>query len=134
MPKSLPPEDRERILYKLRRVLEGEEGVRLAVVHGGFISSRIFRDIDVAVLLAIPEENRLDYVEELREKMERETGIAVDIQVLNNAPPKFAYKALSNCRILVERNPGLAASLRLRLMDDAAKLSRARPRTRGKVL
>ncbi len=41
------------ILEALRGALARREEVALAVVHGGFVESRVFRDIGVAVFTAV---------------------------------------------------------------------------------
>jgi predicted nucleotidyltransferase len=96
------------------------------VLHGGFVESEVFRDIDVVILLALDVGDVIDYVEGLREELEKATGLPVDVQVLNEAPPAFAYQVLSKGRILVEREAGLAARLRLHAADDLERLRRAR--------
>ncbi len=62
----LPSERRKEILSELRRELDREE-VKLAVVYGGFTSSNLFRDIDVAIFtgFSVPLEKEMEYCEEL---------------------------------------------------------------------
>ncbi|RDD52826.1 MAG: hypothetical protein BA066_07585, partial [Candidatus Korarchaeota archaeon NZ13-K] len=92
-PKKVPMEDREHIIDVIRSILLEDSCIKLAIIHGGFIDSEVFRDIDIALLLE-GVEDELIYVEELRDRLEKATGIGVDIQLLNNAPPSFTYRVL----------------------------------------
>jgi len=126
-PKRMPFEERERIIEVVKQLLEGEKCVAVAVVHGGFLSSDVFRDIDVAVYLGecVDPDRRLLYVEALRERLEKATGIGVDIQVLNEAPPTFVYRVLKEGRVIVERVSGLSTLLRIHALEDARRLRKA---------
>jgi predicted nucleotidyltransferase len=42
-------EERERLLDKLRGLLEGVRGISFAYVHGSFVKRELFRDVDVAL-------------------------------------------------------------------------------------
>jgi len=93
----------------------------------GFLSSEVFRDIDVAVYLGecADPDRKLLYVEALRERLEKSTGIGVDIQMLNEAPPAFVYRALKEGRVIVERVSGLSTLLRIHALEDARRLRKA---------
>jgi len=123
-PKRMPFEEREKIVETIKQMLEGDECVAVAVVHGGFLSSEVFRDIDVAVYLGdcIDPNKRLLYVEALREKLEKATGIGVDIQLLNEAPPAFVYRVLKEGRVIVERVSGLSTLLKIHALEDVRRL------------
>ncbi|MEM1517306.1 MAG: hypothetical protein QXW88_07290, partial [Thermofilum sp.] len=71
-PRSMPWEERRGVLELLQRLLYEREEVLLAVVHGGFASSNIFRDVDVAVYTgyAVSYDSEPVYVDELRETLE----------------------------------------------------------------
>jgi len=123
-PRTMPMEERERILEAMQGILEEERYVELAVVYGGFLHSKVFRDVDVAVMLRGWEagEDLLAYVEELRDKLEEAVGIGVDIQLLNDAPPAFTYHVLCEGRVIVERSPGIAAVVRMHALEDMRRL------------
>jgi len=123
----MPFEERERIIEVVKRLLEDDECVAVAVVHGGFLSSEVFRDIDVAVHLGecVDPDRRLLYVEALREKLEKAVGIGVDVQVLNEAPPAFVYRVLKEGRVIIERVSGLSTLLKIHALEDVRRLRRA---------
>ena len=46
---SLTIDERKNIIEKLRKFFSKREEIILAIIYGGFMSSKIFRDIDIAV-------------------------------------------------------------------------------------
>jgi len=124
-PKEMPFEERERIIELIRRMLE-EEPIELAVVHGGFISSRVFRDIDIAIYVneRLDPDSQLVYADELRDRLEKAIGIGVDIQLLNEAPPAFAYRALREGRIVVERRIGMSSIMKIHALEEMRRLKK----------
>jgi len=111
----LPQEEREKIAAKLAEILREREEVEVALVFGGFVTSEVFRDIDVAVFTAYRVEEDRDYLyeDELAEQLGNATGgIPVHVVMLDYAPPKFTVTAIKQGKILVERKPGLIALLR----------------------
>ncbi len=84
-----------------------------------------FRDIDIAVYFS-SYLFREDVIEELRDNLERRLNIAIDIQILNYAPPGFIVKALKNGSILSEKIPGLRAILLIHMIEELRRLSRPR--------
>ncbi|MDK2384225.1 MAG: nucleotidyltransferase domain-containing protein [Candidatus Korarchaeota archaeon] len=95
------------MVEKLRKAILNREKVLLAVIHGGFLELRPFRDIDVAVYTgySIPYEEELDFCEQLSLELTDIAGIYVDVRMLDYSPPRFRVSALSNCVVLVERYP-----------------------------
>ncbi len=122
MPKSLTLQRRVRAVAAAASTLCSRREVLLAVVFGGILEDRPIRDLDIAVLLH-PDVDRLLVVEELRDELERATGLLVDLVDLSEAPPRLASEVLEKGAVLVERVPGLAARLGLRLREDAERLS-----------
>jgi len=123
-PKKVPMEDRERVIdIIIRSILLEDSRIKLAIIHGGFINNEVFRDIDIALLLEDVEEE-LIYVEELRDRLEKATGIGIDIQLLNEAPPSFTYRVLHAGRALIEREPGTAAITRVHALEEMGRLKK----------
>ncbi|MEM0455254.1 MAG: nucleotidyltransferase domain-containing protein [Nitrososphaerota archaeon] len=114
--------DREQVLTKVRELLEADNDVVLAVVHGSFLSGGPFRDLDIAVYVR-GGVDALDKKIELERALEEATGLPVDVSVLNEAPAWFVRRALSNCKVLVERYPVLE---RLYLMSVDASTENVR--------
>jgi len=122
-PRKVPMEYRELVIDIIRSILLEDSRVKLAIIHGGFIGNEVFRDIDIALLLEDVGEEFI-YVEELRDRLERATGIGVDIQLLNSAPPSFTYRVLHTGRVLVEREPGIAAITRVHALEEMRRLKK----------
>lgn len=123
LPKSMPPDERREILEFLRKRLFEHREVLLAVIHGGFMSSRVFRDVDVAVYTGcrIKYDEEPVYVDELREELEKEVKVPIDIQLLDYTPPAFRLTALRG-EVLFEKIYGLRAILRLHATEELKAL------------
>ena len=131
----LPEGLREEAIRVLAEVLGGREEIELAMVFGGvLVEGKPVRDIDVAVYTGyrVPPEDWPVYVDELRNILEkalwRRVGLlkAVDVVLLEYAPPVLAAKILRTGRILVERRPGLHALLLLHAADQERVVKRWR--------
>jgi predicted nucleotidyltransferase len=68
--------------------------------------------VDVAVYVE-GVENYTEYELSLAVKLERETGVDIDVRVLNDAPPAFRYRAVKG-ELLIDRNP----ERRLRFIEE----------------
>ena len=124
MPRRLGAEERRQMVERLGKALEKRREILLALIHGGFASSSVFRDIDVAVYTGyrISYEEEPLYTLELSEELTRITGIPVDVHLLDYAPPGFQAETLRNGITLVERMPGLRSKLLIRALEDREKL------------
>ncbi|MEM3982786.1 MAG: hypothetical protein QXO02_07640 [Thermofilaceae archaeon] len=122
-PRSMPWGERRKVLELLRGLLQERGEVLLAVVHGGFASSNIFRDVDVAVYTgyAVSYDSEPVYVDELRESLEERVGLPIDVQLLDYAPPSFRLAALRGI-LLFEKTCGLRATLRLHAAEELEAL------------
>ncbi|MEM4679791.1 MAG: hypothetical protein QXL98_02505 [Thermofilaceae archaeon] len=128
-PRSMPWGERRKVLELLRGLLQERGEVLLAVVHGGFASSNIFRDVDVAVYTgyAVSYDSEPVYVDELRESLEERVGLPIDVQLLDYAPPSFRLAALRGI-LLFEKTCGLRATLRLHAAEELEALQLKRRR------
>lgn len=123
--KILSNYEKREIIKLLKEAFNNIDEVSLAIIHGGFIECRVFRDIDIALYLSsIPL--REDVLEEVREALEKKLNIAIDIQVLNYAPPRFILKALRKGLVIVEKIPGLKGILFIHAVEELKRLSRPR--------
>ena len=131
---------RERVLRVLREALLRRGEVRLALVFGGFlVPGKPVRDIDVAVYTGyrVPEEEMYLYMDELGEYIERvlrsalDLEKAVDVVLLEYAPPMLRAAVLRGGRVLVNREPGARTLLLLHALDDLQGLRLAGKKLRG---
>jgi predicted nucleotidyltransferase len=102
--------ERERVLQVLREVLDKEQGLCTAYVHGSFVEKVPFRDIDIALYYhPVPEFNLLDRELELEVALEEaliEAGfrLPVDVRIINQAPLSFRYRVIKDGDLLLARD------------------------------
>ena len=125
-PKRMPFKERGKILAIVKSILEKEGYVRLVVIHGGFLNSEVFRDIDVAVYMDRRSDSNCElvYIEELRDRLEKATGIGIDIQLLNEASPSFIHRVLSKGKVIMEKNVGTISILRIHALEEMRRLKK----------
>ena len=103
------PAERERIRRTLVKVLGDEPDLAFAWLHGSFLSTDEFHDIDVGVHLNATTDARLRRGLELAARLDRETGFPIDVRVLNDAPVTFLFHVFREGSLLLSRNDeGLA--------------------------
>ncbi len=101
---------RKKVFKVLREALEKEYGLCVAYVHGSFVESGLFRDIDVALYYhPTPEFNLLDRELDMEVALEEaliEAGfrIPVDVRIVNQAPLSFRYGVIKDGELLLVRN------------------------------
>jgi len=91
---AIPKKGREKIEKVLSRLLEKEDCVLFAYVHGSFAEGRPFQDIDVAVFVEesqVPREEVIDFEIATSLRLEEDAKMPVDLKVLNYAPLGFQY-------------------------------------------
>lgn len=116
---KLSPEEKIKVLEKLRKLMEQHEEVLLVVVYGSFLKNYPFRDIDVAVYV-VGEVDPLDYKLKLDSELSDEISYPVDSKVLNEAPPWFVRKVLREGEVLLEKAPLIVEKLYLKALDEGA--------------
>ena len=107
--------DKEKVLSQLREALMAEDEILLAIVFGSFTKLECYRDIDLAVYT---KHKDFDYILKLPGKLELRLGIPVDVVPLDELPPKFRMKVLTQGIIVVEKVPGLYEALLSQLSDE----------------
>ncbi|MDW8064602.1 MAG: nucleotidyltransferase domain-containing protein [Anaerolineae bacterium] len=93
------PEEKGRIIELLSAALAAEPDVVFAYLHGSFVETEGFRDIDVAVFFDPLPERLWRREVELADQLERalrDAGFSfpIDVQALNEAPPAFRAAAI----------------------------------------
>lgn len=99
----------EDVSRKLREILSGIAGVKIAVLFGSVLRRNIVRDLDVGIVME-PEPDLKELIK-VSNAIEDELGIPVDLVPLRRTPPKLRLKALSSGRRLVVRDQMLYAFL-----------------------
>jgi len=104
---SIPRKERARIEKLLSRLLEKEEGIFFAYLHGSFYEGKSFRDIDVAVFVddkAISKERALDFEIATSVKFGKEVKLPIDLKIINYAPLGFQYYSTAGTLIMCKED------------------------------
>lgn len=118
-------DERERVIARLARELEGEADVAFAYLHGSFLDGAVFHDVDLAVYAAGVDAAAFPLVA-LADRLSVAVGLPVDVRLLNGAPVAFVYHSLRG-RLLLCRDADLMAEVfedTVRRYLDAAPLLR----------
>lgn len=107
--KYLGKEKKQQILANLTHNLSQEAAIMFAYIHGSFLNSRVFHDLDVAVYV---DENRLLTNEDLFQlelhlaaKIDLSLpGITVDLRLLNAAPLNFRFRIVNRGSLLFSKD------------------------------
>ena len=98
--------DFEGTIQKLEGALAGLDDVVFAYLHGSFVGTEEFRDVDVAIYLndhAVISVDTVEYEISLSLKLEEAIGLPLDVKILNHAPLSFRYHASAG-RLLLTRD------------------------------
>jgi predicted nucleotidyltransferase len=109
-PRKMPAEQRDRLIQQLSKLLRNRTEVLFAVVHGSFLASGQFRDLDLALYLdpaVIRREGFRDYELEQGVRWSDDLGLPVDVRLLNDAPVSFRYHALRGTVVLAREEARL---------------------------
>ena len=85
---------RAEVARALSESFGGEPGVVFAYLHGSFVSTLPFHDIDVGVYLNTASSDQTRQAVDLADRLSRRVGFPVDVRVLNAAPVPFVFRAL----------------------------------------
>ena len=118
--RMLSSEERERLGEALAQELLVRPEIVFAYLHGSFVESGRFRDLDLAVYVDLHRagcSSSYEYENVLSVKLTLAMGMPVDVRLLNNASLAFRYHALKG-RVLVARNVEVLDDFRARTWDD----------------
>ena len=97
---ELDKNEKAKLLLKIRDELIRVNGIIFAYVHGGFIESKYFRDIDIAIWIKNWNE-AFNYTINLPVTLELKFNYPIDIQILNEAPLPFKYHVFTNGKTII---------------------------------
>lgn len=107
--------DKRKLITNIEQALLPYKQIAFAYIHGSFVSSDSFRDIDIALYL-VPEkyvdlaeqgETTLAFTIPTERNLEKELRLPVDIQILNEAPLSFRYRVISSGRLIIDNMQNL---------------------------
>ena len=103
---KVTPKEQKIIVQTIRRILINEQNIIFAFIHGSFMESDLFRDIDIGVYLnkVIPEailELEFGLSNRIEEALPR--SIPAEVKVINNSPLSYKFK-VSQGLLIFTRN------------------------------
>jgi len=91
-------EERIRLEKAIQDRLSREPDLLFAYIHGSFVTSGAFRDIDVGLYTRLHKD--LSYETELSYELSQFLGQEVEVKVINEAPVAFQMAVLRDGRLL----------------------------------
>ena len=119
---------RAEVARALSESLDREPHVVFAYVHGSFIGTLPFHDIDVGVYLSSAASDQTRQAVDVADRLSRRVGYPVDVRVLNAAPLPFVFRTLQGDLLVSHDDDCLADVLERtgrRYLDLAPVLRRA---------
>jgi polymorphic toxin system nucleotidyltransferase-like protein len=111
------PAERASIGAALRDEMSRSRLVQFAYLHGSFLTSPAFRDIDVAIQFTDGVTDAADLALQIGETLSRVAGFPVDAHALNDAPLSFRFHAMTG-ELLVSRDDEELTKLLEKTMRD----------------
>ena len=85
---------RAEVARALSDSLDREPHVVFAYLHGSFVGTWPFHDIDVGVYLNSAASDQTRHAVDVADRLSRRVGYPVDVRVLNVAPVPFVFRTL----------------------------------------
>ena len=88
--------NKQKIIHKLKNVLEEEEIFIFAYLHGSILSEDEFKDLDIALYLDEKAAKKIDPINfeiSYSLRLEKYLNLPVDVKILNCTPLSFRYHA-----------------------------------------
>ena len=108
-PVPLRPEQRQRIVQRLRDILASYEDIVFAYIYGSFARGESVRDLDVALYTA--EEKDFLFAADIAVILKRETGFEADVTVMNHTPVALQFAILRDGLLLFSKDEALRTAL-----------------------
>ncbi len=100
--KVVSPEEKGVLTEKITCLLLEKTEVVFAYLHGSFIISESFHDIDIGIFLK--NENGFLYESDISYELSGMTGYDIEVRILNNAPVAFQLAVLKNGKLLFSKD------------------------------
>lgn len=110
----MPEISKNQIILLIKNILQNEEKVIFAYLHGSFIEQDFFNDIDIAVycseidsIFSFQADMKIKISDELRNRGLDISPDEIDLRVINNADYDFLIEVLDRGILIVDKNPEL---------------------------
>lgn len=104
MAEATTARDKNVILQHLRRLLEERPEICFGYVHGSFLTSSSYNDVDVALYLVPAPGEPFDYEMQVSVELTRALRFPIDVHVLNDARLGFQHQSLRG-QLILTRDP-----------------------------
>jgi len=134
---ELSLEEKEKVKSKIVDLLQMDEKVRFAYLHGSFLKGE-FNDIDLAVYVSgngsVDNKEIVDF--ELKKEVEisKSIGFEVDLRCLNYAPNSFCYNVIKNGELLFSFDESLRSDFESLVLVKHHDFKRFRKRYREQAI
>jgi len=101
---------KESIIRQIKKFLISRDEIIFCYLHGSFLDNFNFQDIDVALYIdqkKITIQKAFDYSFQLSSDLSKQTGLDIDIQIMNYAPLGFKHSVLKNGKLLFSQDDNL---------------------------
>lgn len=108
---QLSPQEREDLLHRLSEIVAQREEIHFVYLHGSFVASIPFNDIDIAVYLnpsvveSLTDNATFAYGMELSTELTLALHVPVDVKVLNGAPIGFQHAVFRFGEVIFANDP-----------------------------
>ena len=108
------------MIDRLRSVLDADPRIAFALVFGSQVRGSAHAQSDVDIAIGLVEGARLDTLEvgELISRLESVAGRAVDLVLLDEAPPGLAFRVVRDGRVILVRDRLALTARRARAILD----------------
>ena len=121
--------EKEKLIRKLSTYLSQQsEDLTAAYVHGSFIKSEHFSDIDLAVLMRTKTEETLTFELDLENEIGKLLELPVDVRILNAAPLSFCQNVVRHGKVILDRDANFRSDFEGKVLKMYFDFSRYRRR------
>lgn len=117
----LSDEQKEKTVESIKNTLNVLPEIVFAYIHGSFINTKGFGDIDIAVYLkeeTLRERSFIiNYEIDLEMKLEETLKYPVDVRVLNYAPLSFQYQVIKGGELVFEKDGDSRVDFQTKTLD-----------------
>jgi len=93
---------KKQIIRRIKDHFLDKDDVVFAYLHGSFIESRGFKDIDIGIFVKNPV-HEIELESDLSYELTDKTGYPVEVRIINNASIAFQMAVLRKGRLLLSR-------------------------------
>ena len=121
-------------LAKLRNFFSSKNRIELAYLHGSFLTGLQHEESDLDIALYLNQKADYDFLSETINAMEDILESKIDLGLLNDSSPVFAYQVLTKGKLIFERNQGFKDRYFIKVVNEYFDLKYYRDIQEKKIL